>query len=343
MIYQGSVLVRWKAAMWINQSRAAMAFVVLLFVITFTQFSQAGLVIVGKDGKAVEQPPSRHALVIGIADYDTLGKINNTVRDAELLTSVLEELGFAVQKVTNPSRAVLKAQIDDYARKISKDSNVISVVYFTGHGAEVGGATYLVPRDFALNSADDLKFDSITVASLMETIARGNRQATKIYLIDTSRSDPFSGGDEASKVVPDSNDITRVNQGDMVVYSTSAGAEAMDGAGENGPFIEALVSRLREPGLEFGEVVRKVRNDVLKATGGTQVPQDISALTTSYYFNTGESLAIPEEPPETKAAKVLYRKTDGDLEPTYADGSYALLIGVGDYAQSNNAPKCGTI
>ena len=77
MIYQGTVLVRWKATIWINQSRAAVALFALLLVIAFTQFSQAGLVIVGKDGKAVEQPPSKHALVIGIADYDKLGKISN--------------------------------------------------------------------------------------------------------------------------------------------------------------------------------------------------------------------------------------------------------------------------
>lgn len=315
---------------------ASTAVVALAIMIAGTQISFAGIVISGPDGEPIKQPPLKHALVIGVADYENLSKLENTINDAELVGTALEELGFDVVRVMDPSLKLLRAQIEDYADQLN--TGAVSAVYYSGHGAEASGATYLVARDANVRDADDLKQQGITLAAMMNLIGQTGA-AAHFYFIDTSRSNPFTGENGTSKLVPDDDDLTTVSGGSVVVYSTSPGAEAMDGEGDNGPFAAALANQLGSSGLELNDLMREVRSEVLKATDGKQVPQDTSALLADFYFNASQISEVPEEPSETRAAKVLYRKADGKLASTYADGSYALLIGVGDYAETKSGTQ----
>jgi uncharacterized caspase-like protein len=51
-----------------------------------------------------------------------------------------------------------------------------------------------------------------------------------------------------------------------VAYAAEAGQVALDGTGENSPFLSALIKYIETPGPEVNFLFRKVRDDVLAAT-----------------------------------------------------------------------------
>ena len=60
--------------------------------------------------------------------------------------------------------------------------------------------------------------------------------------------------------------------GTLVVYAARHGQEALDGDGANSPFVSALVTRLKTPGLEVRRLFDLVRDDVLATTNKRQQP-----------------------------------------------------------------------
>ena len=57
-----------------------------------------------------------------------------------------------------------------------------------------------------------------------------------------------------------------------LAYAAKHGQVALDGAGQNSPFVSALVKRLAQPNLDIRRVFGFVRDDVLAATGKKQEP-----------------------------------------------------------------------
>jgi uncharacterized caspase-like protein len=66
--------------------------------------------------------------------------------------------------------------------------------------------------------------------------------------------------------------------GTLIAYATAPNKEAIDGTRKHSPYTMALLKWLGVPGLEIGEVFRRVREDVMKATDRQQIPWENSSL-----------------------------------------------------------------
>ncbi len=301
-----------------------------------TSAASAGIAIVGSDGQQIKPAITygKSALVIGVSNYRNAAQIGNAARDAALISNTFTDLGFEVVTILNPGRRSFQSAIADYAATL-EGANRISAVYFAGHGVQIDGIDYLLPADVDSNSVGAVRASSISLMDAIEAIEdKIGSGGVGIYFIDASRDNPFNQSNDRGSASVVKAGLAKVSQiGRAVLFATSEGGIALDGTtGNNGPFAIALANQLRRPGLEIQEIFRRVRNEVISQTAGSQVPTSYDTLTVKLVLNHAENAPLlPEEPPETKAAKVLYRKADGALEPTYADGSYALLIGVGDY------------
>jgi uncharacterized caspase-like protein len=73
-------------------------------------------------------------------------------------------------------------------------------------------------------------------------------------------------------------------QGTYVAYSTAPGMVAVDGAGQDSPFMLALVNELARPSQPIEAVFRNVRRSVVGATAGQQIPWDSSSLIEPFSF-----------------------------------------------------------
>ena len=82
--------------------------------------------------------------------------------------------------------------------------------------------------------------------------------------------------------------------GMLIAYAAKAGQFALDGSGQNSPFVTSLAKRILEPGLEINMVFRAVRDDVLAATAKQQEPFVYGSLPNeAFYFRT---VAVHNQP-----------------------------------------------
>ena len=163
------------------------------------------------------------------------------------------------------------------------------MLFYAGHGLQVTGHNYLVPVDAALASERDLDFEAVSLDFVLRQMEVGREGKTSIVFLDACRNNPLSRNlarsmGTRSAAVGQGLAEVQTGVGTFIAYSTQPGNVALDGAGRNSPFTQALAAHVVEPGKNLTAIMIEVRNDVLKATEGRQVPWDHSALTSDFFF-----------------------------------------------------------
>jgi tetratricopeptide (TPR) repeat protein len=229
---------------------------------------------------AVPVPPAapavtfgtRVALVIGNSAYVNVPRLPNPTSDAEAIAQVLRADGFkSVTVVEDASRADMASALQAF--QAEADQADWALVYYAGHGIEIGGVNYLVPTDARLKSDRNAPDEAISLSRVLDAISGAKK--LKLVMLDACRDNPFAQSMERSVAVRSvARGLTRVEPegGTLVVYAAKDGNVAEDGAGGHSPFAAALMTRLAEPNLEISKLLRLVTDDVLEATGNRQRP-----------------------------------------------------------------------
>jgi formylglycine-generating enzyme required for sulfatase activity len=226
-------------------------------------------------------PPAwaqRVALVIGNAAY-TDRPLRNPVNDAQLMQTTLRELGFHVQVATDVDRRGLLSALRDFeARARGAD---VALFYFAGHGAQVGGANYLIPVNAPIRSETDVPDEALDASSVLRRIEEG-RARVGLVILDACRDNPFPGSARSS-----TRGLARmgVPTGSIVAYATAPGSTAEDGTGSNGTYTAALARYLKTPGLDIKEVFDRTAQEVEKETDGNQRPREEIGLRGRFVLN----------------------------------------------------------
>jgi hypothetical protein len=176
----------------------------------------------------------------------------------------------------------------------------VALLYYAGHGLQVGSENYLVPIDAKLGSERDLDFEAIKLAFILRQMEIDREGRTSIIILDACRDNPLARN-LARSMGTRSTSIGRglaaesAGLGTFISYSTQPGNVALDGDGRNSPFAKALIKHLAKKGSNLQATMIAVRKDVVAATNGMQVPWDHSAMTGDFYFVPGDS--TPAEGP----------------------------------------------
>lgn len=91
------------------------------------------------------KPPSEKwvALVLVFSDYSVFSALPGAKRDLHRVANALHGAGFEVWAIRDPDQVALTRVMRSFADLSSRSD--VSVLYATGHGGEVHGATYLLP------------------------------------------------------------------------------------------------------------------------------------------------------------------------------------------------------
>jgi Caspase domain len=229
----------------------------------------------------------RVALVIGNAAYTHAGALTNPVNDAADMATALTQFGFDVTLGLDLDRHGFDEKLRAFSRAL--ESADTAVFFYAGHGLQVAGRNYLVPIDAGLSSERDLDFEAISLDFVLRQMEVGREGKTNIVFLDACRDNPLARNlarSMGTRSVAVGQGLAEVQTGvgTFIAYSTQPGNVALDGAGRNSPFTAALASRVAEPGRNLNALMIEVRKDVLKTTGGRQVPWDHSALTSDFFF-----------------------------------------------------------
>ncbi len=213
-----------------------------------------------------------HALVIGNGAYLGSGRLDNPVNDANAISQKLRSMGFTVTTVTDANRQKLVQSMAHF-RRTAADGD-ISLLFYAGHGVQIFGTNYILPTDVDQSDPAQATIQGVSLNSVVENFLPGK---TKLVFLDACRDNPLQRTNDRSV----SKGLAPISaaEGTLISYATKDGQTAADGAGtRNSPFTQALLEHLNDP-QDIAVVLRKVREKVMKATGGKQQPWEYGSLT----------------------------------------------------------------
>jgi uncharacterized caspase-like protein len=245
-------------------------------------------------GALAEEPLRGVALVIGESDYGTLADLANPENDARAMDDLLGDLGFDVSRVLDGDAERLRDRIEEFVEEAA-DADV-ALVYYSGHGVELGGQNYLVPTDTDLSSPEAAGKSLVAVEDLLDELAK--TVPVTIVLLDACRSDAFPAGQEFK--LPDGEevavegpgleavkgptpigrpDVPADSLGMVIGFAASPGQPALDGEpGGNSPYAAALVKHFAAGGYSLADLMTMVSEEVYLKTHAQQLPWVNSSL-----------------------------------------------------------------
>ena len=258
----------------------------------------------------------RVALVVGNSGYVHANALPNPVNDAGDMAKALAEVGFEVILGLDLSKSGFDGKVRDFARALEKVD--VALLFYAGHGLQVSGKNYLVPVDAKLQVERDLDFEAISLDFVLKQMELDRDDKTNIVFLDACRDNPLarnlarSMGTRSGTIAQGLAQV-QAGVGTFIAYSTQPGNVALDGEGRNSPFTAALVKDLRLPDRNLNAVMIEVRKDVTAATGGKQVPWDLSALTGDFYFQLAAAPGtLPR--PDADAVQRRLRELEEELK-----------------------------
>lgn len=262
---------------------------------------------------------SRHALLIGNNAYRE-GPLRNPINDVRLMAATLEALDFDVLSATDVTKRALAESVRAFQARIRPGG--VAFAFFSGHGIQHHGESYLIPVDAAIEFASEIEYEAYHAQRLADAIAASGA-GLSIVVLDACRDVPFRFARSLATrglapLATRSFDVDASEPQDyLIVYATQPGDVALDGVGTmNSPFTDAFARSLQVPDLTLDEVMQRTVADVQAVTrvhGRAQRPVAQISLTRRHVLNTrhapltaaGSSPPPPPRPePEAPAAQV---------------------------------------
>jgi tetratricopeptide (TPR) repeat protein len=214
----------------------------------------------------------RIALIVGNGAYKNVHALENPPRDARLIAGALRDIGFQTVTLANDlTRDKFFEALHAFAGEAEKAD--WAVVYYAGHGLEIGGVNYLVPVDAKLAADRDAEIEAVALEQVIAAV--GGARKLRLVLLDACRDNPFAPTMQrtmALKLVDKGLSNIEPEAGFMVVYAAKHGETALDGEGGDSPFAIALARDIREPRVEVRKLFDIVRDDVWSASKHQQQP-----------------------------------------------------------------------
>ncbi len=177
------------------------------------------------------------ALLIGNNSYQHAGALQNPQNDVRGIARKFNAEGVACDVVTDATKGEIEAALDRL-RAASASASVV-MIYFAGHGIEIGGENYIVPIEASAQSRSRLIEGTISVGEVLERLGEYGT-STRLLVLDCCRNDPFEGISGGLAEIKESS----LPSNTMVVYSGAPGETVPDGSGENSPFAGHVIQNL---------------------------------------------------------------------------------------------------
>jgi uncharacterized caspase-like protein len=130
----------------------------------------------------------RVALIIGNSAYKNAPTLANTIADAVGLAQLFRSVGFETVILRNDLGVMdSRRTVRDFL--LIAEGADIAVVYYAGHGIEIGGMNYLVPVDAKLSRDYDVDDEAVSLDRIVWALQSVKR--LRLILLDACRDNPF--------------------------------------------------------------------------------------------------------------------------------------------------------
>lgn len=229
----------------------------------------------------------RKALIIGNDNYKNVSKLLNASADAKAMSAALTSIGFKVSIYLDIDEKSFKQALREFKMSIQGGDEVL--VFFAGHGVQLGATNYLLPTDIKGDNEEQVKDEAIQLQRILDDLQE-RKAKFSLAIIDACRDNPFKGSGRAlggRGLAP-----TTAATGQMVMFSAGSGQQALDKLGQNdkdknGLFTRILLKEMVKPGIPVDRVLRNVRNEVVtlaKSIGHEQTPALYDQAVGEFFF-----------------------------------------------------------
>jgi Caspase domain len=185
---------------------------------------------------------SRVALVIGQSAYRAVPVLPNAANDGKRMTELLGNAGFDVTAAPDLAQNDMRQTISDFAAKVAAGGpETVALVFYAGHGLQIDGENYLVPVDVDPKREADIPLQAVRLNDVMNTLGALPTRM-RILMLDACRNNPFPALNRTAGHGLAIVDTKAGASGWFISFSTSPGAEAEDGDGDDSPYTKAVLS-----------------------------------------------------------------------------------------------------
>ncbi len=235
---------------------------------------------------------ARLALVIGNDDYVNVRRLRNAAADADTMAAALRKVGYTVTLQKNRDLRQTKDDVRAFRDRVAGGDEV--VLYFSGHGVQLGSDNYLLPVDVRSESESQVRDDGLSLSAVLRDM-RGARPALTLAVIDACRNNPFEGKGNGKAIGEQGLTGVAGAVGQMVIYAAGEGQKALDRLSDtdlvkNGLFTRVFVKEMERPGVPIDQVLKNVRVEVhrqAQTVRHEQVPAIYDQVLGDFYFVPG--------------------------------------------------------
>ncbi|MEZ6126166.1 MAG: caspase family protein, partial [Planctomycetaceae bacterium] len=270
--------------------------------------------------------PKRVALVIGNSEYEA-SPLKNPSSDADAVSLALKGLGFAVTTQKDVTKSQFEKAVDDITADLQ--SGDVCLIFYAGHGQGFENENYLIPVDAVLERPQHVQERCVSVSYLLQALGF-SECSLKVVVVDACRNNPFRSFSRSTGGLAE---ISNAPDGTIVSFSTSPKTPALDGNGDNSPYVKHLVKAMttRADQVEIVDLFRETSQAVRKETG--QRPfLEFDASMSKYFLKRRRDL-VPD-PPKMEAP------IPQDLL-TNTIGMKLKLIPAGEFQMGSPADEAG--
>jgi uncharacterized caspase-like protein len=233
------------------------------------------------------------ALLIGNSDYN-FAPLANPLNDVDGIYQTLKEIGFDISQkdvLKNASQTQMQQALAKFSQRAS--SAEIALVYFSGHGMQVGNTNYMLPAKTHPQKPVDL----YGLVNLDYFIQSASSAKYGIILVDACRNNPlvkyFQSGRYRGSIAKKGLGQVTPKSGQVVIgFATSAGDTADDGNGDMSPYAKALSKRLKTVDKDITKVLGLVALDVSKKYNQNPIYRANLAYDVVLYSKKEEALSV---------------------------------------------------
>ncbi|MEM6941475.1 MAG: caspase family protein [Pseudomonadota bacterium] len=212
------------------------------------------------------------ALVIGNALYtESVSRLENPTNDALDIADAFKEQGYEVVTALDLGQRAMQAKLNEF-RNIA-DTAEIAVVYYAGHGIEIGGRNFLVPVDARLSDVRDARLELIDINIVLDQISGASK--LRMLVLDACRDNPFIAKMQQfganRNVGRGLGRILDAGSNTLIAFAAAAGEVTPDGApGGNSPFTAAFLEAMRGPAVDVRRLLGQVHDEMQRRVFGSR-------------------------------------------------------------------------
>jgi len=214
---------------------------------------------------------AKTAFIVGVDKYDNLSysaQLKRAVSDAQSVAKVMTGLGYRVTLNTNAKRSKFYETWQTFLNELNPNDEVF--LYYSGHGIEIDGQNYLLPRSIPnvkYGREAQVKRESISLQDLLLDL-REKKPRVSLIVLDACRDHPLVPPE--LKSIGPKGGLANVHapQGTFIMYSAGAGETALDRLPGNDPdkvnsvYTRKLLPLLKTPRLSLPEMATRIRTEV---------------------------------------------------------------------------------